>query len=184
MVNKKLVIICILLITSIFAGCAENTDNLVSDMSSESTDSSISDIPTESRNKLSHIHDKNAQLCMDKVLFVANMQKYDNTDIMYYLVVMNDGNIFTMENNHKSDNYEFSDKFGSFDDSAWSLAEKLENIGSLSPEDAEKLSEYISEINPDSDEEGAYYEAYDKNALSALELIAGNQIYIDWRNKF
>lgn len=118
MVNKKLVIICILLITSIFAGCAENTDNLVSDMSSESTDSSISDIPTESRNKLSYIHDKNAQLCMDKVLFVANMQKYDNTDIMYYLVVMNDGNIFTMENNHKSENYEFSDKFGSFDDSA------------------------------------------------------------------
>lgn len=64
------------------------------------------------------------------------------------------------------------------------MAEKLENIGSLSAEDAEKLSEYISEINPDSDEEGAYYEAYDKNALSALELIAGNQIYIDWRNKF
>lgn len=211
---KRFIISCLLLTISIATGCAENTDNSVSDMTAESIV-----IPT-------HIHDENASFCMDNVLFVATLQQYHDTDIMYYFVVTNDGNVFTMENNNYEDNYEFSKKFGYRDDSALALAENLENIGSISQTDTEEISEYISKINPESeyydyerdnmgmlpdvipniyynykfyisdgaeksvfkimdgsDEEGAYYETYDKNALSAFELIVENQLYIDWKEK-
>ncbi len=179
--GKRLIILFVLAVMSIVVGCAENTDNSVSDMSSESKDSSVSDISPESTDNPSHIHDENAPLCMDKVLFVASlnhngqMEKYNDADVRYYLVVMNDGNIFTMENNYESDNYEFSKKFGYRDDSAWSLVENLENIGSLSAEDTEKLSDYISEINPDSD----YYD-YERDNMGILPEVIPD-IYYDYK---
>lgn len=94
--------------------------------------------------------------CMDKILFFATIlhnyqeEKYTDTDIMYYFVVLSDGTVWTMESNYRADNYEFVKKFSGHDDSAWEVADNLENIGKLSVEETELLSEYISKINYDS----------------------------------
>lgn len=99
-----------------------------------------------------------AESNMDKVLFFATIlhnhqdKKYTDTDIKYYFVVQNDGTVWTMDNDYEADNYEFMNKFYSHDESAWETADHLENIGSLSPEDTQKLSEYISGINYDSED--------------------------------
>ncbi|MDE6036238.1 MAG: hypothetical protein K2G36_10060 [Ruminococcus sp.] len=92
---------------------------------------------------------------MDKIIFYATIlhnyqeEKYTDSDIKYYFVVQNDGTVWTMENNC---NYEFTRKFDSRDSSAWELADHLENIGSLSAEDTQKLSEYISRIDVTSED--------------------------------
>ncbi|MDE6833718.1 MAG: hypothetical protein K2J39_05665 [Ruminococcus sp.] len=92
---------------------------------------------------------------MDKIIFYATIlhnyqdEKYTDSDIKYYFVVQNDGTVCTMENNC---NYEFARKFDGRDSSAWELAENLENIGSLSAEDTQKLSEYISGIDLNSED--------------------------------
>lgn len=167
---------------------------------------------------------------VDKVLFFATVfhnyqdKRYTDTDVMYYFIVQNDGNVWTMDSNYKADNYEFVKKFAGHDDSAWELADHLENIGNLSPEDTQKLSEYISGINYGSDDydrlrddgcepdviesvyynyfccipenksnwfsimhtgenQGISYKTYDENALSALNLVINNQLYIDWKER-
>lgn len=95
---------------------------------------------------------------MDKVLFFTTAfhnyqdERYTDTDVMYYFVMQNDGTVWTMDSNYRADNYEFVKKFASHDDSAWETADHLENVGSLSPEDTQKLSEYISRINYDSED--------------------------------
>ena len=92
---------------------------------------------------------------MDKIIFYSTIlhnyqeEKYTDSNIKYYFVVQNDGTVWTMENNN---NYEFTRKFNNRDDSAWELAENLENIGSLSAEDTQKLSEYISGIDLNSED--------------------------------
>lgn len=88
---------------------------------------------------------------MDKILFYATAS-HNHTDIMYYFVVQNDGAVWTMENNYMENNYEWVKKFSSHDESAWETADRLENIGSLSPEDTKLLAEYISRINYDSED--------------------------------
>jgi len=110
--KKRLLIMCALLIMSVFAGCSENISDSVSDSSTEST---------------SHIHAENPQLCMENVQFVAKLfhnhqtKQYDDTDIFYYFVVLNDGTVWTMNNNYKADNYDFVKKFAGHDDSGGNL---------------------------------------------------------------
>lgn len=179
MFYKKIIIMCTLLMMTFFAGCSEDTPDSVSDEPSESisTSDSVSDETSEIITP-SHIHTENTQLCMDKLMFVANLNhnyelnEFDDSDIDYYFVVFDDGNIYTMENNYQSDNYEFLKKFASRDDSAWELADNLENIGSLSPEDTELLSGYISGINPDSD----YYD-YERDNRGELPEVIESTYY-------
>lgn len=174
--DKRFITILILLIMTVFAGCSEDIPDSVSDELSEIISTSQEE-PSESI-VTPHIHAENSQLCMDKVIFVANlnhnyeMNEFDDSDIYYYFVVFDDGNIYTMENNYQSDDYEFSKKFASRDDSAWELAENLENIGSFSPEDTELLSGYIYGINPDSD----YYD-YERDNMGILPDVIESTYY-------
>lgn len=95
---------------------------------------------------------------MDKIIFCATLlhnyqdEKYTDSDVIYYFVVLRDSTIWTMENNFSKNSYEFTQKFNSRDDSAWELAENPENIGSLTAEDTQKLSEYISGIDLNSED--------------------------------
>ncbi|MDE6782051.1 MAG: hypothetical protein K2J40_11445 [Ruminococcus sp.] len=135
-------IITAVLALTVIAGCSEKK--------------TVEDIPAES-SVISHTHTEPAQLCMDNVKFISTffhnhqLKVYNDTDVIYYFVVLNDGNVFTMEKNYKSDNYEFHKKIFSCDDSAWETADNIENIGTFSPKETETLSGYIAGINPDSD---------------------------------
>lgn len=201
---RKILNIFLIFVMMIFTGCGNVEKEITSEISKESN--------------------------MDKVLFFATIlhnnqeEKYTDSDIMYYFVVLNDGTIWTMDSNYRDDNYDFVRKFACHDETAWEKTEHLENIGNLSPEDTQKLSEYISGINYDSKDydrlrddgcepdviesvyydysccilddkskwfsimntganQGISYKTYDENALSALNLVINNQLYIDWTEK-
>lgn len=119
------------------------------------------------------------QSTMDKVLFFATIlhdyqeEKYTYTDIMYYFVVLSDGTIWTIYTNYRNDNYDFVRKFSGHDESAWEKAENLENIGNLSVEETELLSEYISGINYDS-------KNYDRMRDDGCEPDVIESVYYDY----
>ena len=116
---------------------------------------------------------------MDKVLFFATIlhnyqeEKYTDTDIMYYFVILNDGTVWTMDSNYRSDNYEFVKKFAGHDESAWELADHLENIGNFSAEETKLLSEYIFGINYDSKD-------YDRLRDDGCEPDVIESVYYDY----
>lgn len=143
----------------IFTGCRNVEEKINPEISSESNNEEVTKENSVESNMDKEISSEtSAESNMDKVLFFATifhnyeLEEYTDTDIMYYFVVQNDGIVWTMDSNYRSDNYEFVKKFAGHDDSAWEIADHLESIGSLLPEDTQKLSEYISGINYNSED--------------------------------
>ena len=214
----KILDVLIICVMMLLTGCGKIENEVSPESSVESN------IESEITSENSEESDVEKVLFFSTIVHNYELKEYTDTDIEYYFVVQNDGTVWTMDNNCYADNYEFVTKFVGHDDSAWELADHLENIGSLSAEDTQKLSEYISGIDVNSEDydrlrddgfepeviervyysdycripddksrwfrimdtgenQGVSYKTYDENALSALDLIEHNQLYIDWREK-
>lgn len=232
---RKILNILLICLVMILTGCGNVEEKINPEISSESTSEEVTNEISKEISVASNVDkeissENSEESNMEKVLFFATilhnyqLEEYTDTDIKYYFVVQNDGTVWTMDNNCEADNYEFVTKFAGHDDSAWELADHLENIGSLSAEDTQKLSEYISGIDFNSEDydrlrdigeepevietvyynylcripddksrwfrimdtgenQGVSYRTYDENALSAVDLIEHNQLYIDWCEK-
>ncbi|MCM1313798.1 MAG: hypothetical protein NC040_01460 [Muribaculaceae bacterium] len=150
---RKILNIFLIFVMMMFTACGNTTKEITPEISAESN--------------------------MDKVLFFVTIlhnyqeEKYTDTDIMYYFVVLSDGTVWTMDSNYRDDNYDFVKKFSGHDESAWEIADHLENIGNFSPEDTQKLSEYISGINYDAKD-------YDRLRDDGCEPDVIESIYYDY----
>lgn len=143
----------------IFTGCGNVEEEVSPESVEEITTEITEEVTTETVEEVTKEISEAGN--MDKVLFFATISHncedgkytgYTDTDIHYYFVVLNDGTVWTMDSNYMEDNYEWMTKFARHDESAWETANHLENIGSLSLEDTQKLSEYISGINYNSED--------------------------------
>ncbi len=160
---RKILNILLICLVMILTGCGNVEEKINPEISSESTSEEVTNEISKEISVASNVDkeissENSVESNMDKIMFFATLlynyqeEKYTDSDVMYYFVVLHDGTIWTMENNFRTDNYEFARKFNSHDSSAWELAEHLENIGSLSTEDTQKLSKYISGIDLNSED--------------------------------